>query len=173
MTQKWFTVGQVVNTHGIRGEVKVVSQTHFPEERFAKGSRLALFGEGPQQEQAVIVESARPQKNVYIIKFQGYNNINDVLPYKGWLLKVSEEHRAELEEDEFYYSDMIGCAVVTEEGEELGEIKEILSPGANDVWVVKRPKGKDLLLPYIDEVVLAVDIAAKRVTVRLMEGLLE
>ncbi len=80
---------------------------------------------------------------------------------------------SELPDGEFYYHEIVGCTVVTEEGETLGEITEILSPGANDVWVVKRPKGKPLLLPYIDDVILDVDVEGKKVTARLMEGLLD
>jgi len=68
--------------------------------------------------------------------------------------------------------DIVGCSVVNEDGEALGTIADILKPGANDVWVVKRPKGKEWLLPVIDDVVLAVDVAARTVKVRLMEGLL-
>ncbi|MFB5759756.1 ribosome maturation factor RimM [Paenibacillus medicaginis] len=169
---KLYNVGKIVNTHGIRGELKILPSTDFPEDRFAKGSELLIFPENGGAPLLVTVEQARFQKNVVIVKFKEHGNINDVEKYKGSMLKISEERLGELEEDEYYYHEIIGCAVVTEEGEELGEIKEILSPGANDVWVVKMPNGKELLLPYIDEVVLAVDVQSKKVTVRLMEGLL-
>ena len=172
MTEKLYTVGTIANTHGIRGELKVVSHTDFPEERFAPKS--SLFIQNPNNGQTILppVERSRLHKNVYMVKFVGLDNINDVEKYKGWLLKVSEENRDQLEEDEYYYSDIIGCQVVTDEGEELGVIKEILAPGANHVWVVKRPKGQDVLLPVIDEVILKVDVASKMVTVHLMEGLI-
>jgi 16S rRNA processing protein RimM len=81
----------------------------------------------------------------------------------------------ELDEGEYYYHEIIGCRVETEDGEELGTIAEILSPGANDVWVVDRPKGKgknQLLLPVIDDVLISVNTKEKLVTVRLMEGLI-
>ncbi|MNR58654.1 Ribosome maturation factor RimM [compost metagenome] len=86
---------------------------------------------------------------------------------------MDEENLADLDEDEYYYHEILGCSVVTAAGEKLGQITEILTPGANHVWVVKRPKGRDLLLPVIDEVVLEVDVENKQVTVELMEGLLE
>jgi 16S rRNA processing protein RimM len=173
MSEKLYTVGKIVNTHGIRGELKIVSETDFPEERFAKNSKLVFVDPGSGTKVPAIVESAREHKQMFIIRFQGYGNINEVEKYKGWLLKVEEQYLSELSEDEYYYHEIIGCTVVNEEGETLGEIKEILSPGANDVWVVKRPKGKELLLPYIDDVVLEVNIPDKKVTVRLMEGLLD
>ena len=103
--------------------------------------------------------------------FEGYGNVNEVEQFKGSLLKVPEDQLGELAEGEYYYHEIIGCNVVTEEGEALGTIK-VLSPGANDVWVIKRPKGQDLLIPYIDDVVLQVNIENKLVTIHVMEGLL-
>ena len=78
-----------------------------------------------------------------------------------------------MEEGEYYYHEIIGCKVVTEEGQELGLVSEVLTPGANDVWVVSLPKGKQLLLPVIDDVILNVDIANKTIRIHLMEGLME
>lgn len=108
------------------------------------------------------------------MKLEGFTDINAVEKYKGWVLKISADQQLELEEGEYYYHEIIGCRVVTEEGEELGTISEILSPGANDVWVVDRPKGsgKQLLLPVIDDVLVNVDTKEKIVTVHLMEGLI-
>ncbi|MBP1156038.1 MULTISPECIES: ribosome maturation factor RimM [unclassified Paenibacillus] len=173
MSEKLYTVGKIVNTHGIRGELKIVLQTDFPEERFTKGGKLVFFNPEQGSTFPVTVESSRFHKNMIVARFQGFNDINEVEKYKGWLLKVEEQYLSELEDEEFYYHEIIGCRVYTEEGEELGTISDILSPGANDVWVVERSKGKPLLLPYIDDVVLSVDVEQKRVMVRLMEGLLD
>lgn len=170
---KLYNVGKVVNTHGIRGELKVLPKTDFPDERFGKGSSLVLCDPATGATVPVEVESSRPHKNVYIVKLSGFDNINDVERYKGWMLKVSEEHMKELPEGEYYYHQIIGCSVVTDDGRELGTIEEILTPGANHVWVVRRPRGKPVLLPVIDDVILDVDVDRKRVTVHLLEGLLE
>ncbi|QNK54734.1 ribosome maturation factor RimM [Paenibacillus sp. PAMC21692] len=174
MDGKWYTVGKLVNTHGIRGDVKVLPQTDFAEKRFAPGSKLMLVNEENGKSLQVKVTNSRLQKNVYIVKLEGFNNINEIEPYKGWTLKIAEAEQGKLEEGEYYYHEIIGCRVVTEEGEELGEITDILSPGANDVWVVKGagPKRKEILLPVIDDVVLTIQPADKLVTVRLMEGLI-
>jgi len=172
MSDHLFTVGVVANTHGIRGELKVVPHTDFAEERFAPKSNLMLQHPTNGQMVQVTVERSRLHKNVYMVKFLQYDNINEVEKFKGWLLKISADQREELEEDEYYYSDIMGCRVVTDEGEELGVVKEILAPGANHVWVVKRPKGKDVLLPVIDDVILNVNVADKLITVHLMEGLI-
>jgi 16S rRNA processing protein RimM len=172
VSDKWLTVGRVVNTHGIRGEVKVLPSTDFPGERFAPGSRLTLHAPDSSAAAEVEVASAREHKGTYLVSFKGFDNINQVLPYKGWTVKVPASRRVPLGEGEYYFHEIIGCAVVTEEGEELGRISEILRPGANDVWVVERPQGRPALIPYIADVVLDVDVAAKRVTIRLMEGLI-
>lgn len=174
MNGKWFTVGKVVNTHGIKGELKILSQTDFAEVRFASGKKLLMLNEENGTSMEIKIISSRAHKNVYILKIEGFNDINVVEKYKGWVLKVSEAEMAPLDDGEYYYHEIIGCRVVTEEGEELGVISEILSPGANDVWVVDRPKsaGKQLLLPVIDEVLINVNINEKTVTVRLMEGLI-
>ena len=97
-------------------------------------------------------------------------HINDIEKYKGHSLKVAEENLNDLDEGEFYYHEIIGLEVY--EGDNLiGTIKEILQPGANDVWVVKRKGKRDLLLPYIPPVVLNIDIPNNRVDVELLEGL--
>lgn len=165
-------IGKVVNTHGIKGEVKVWPQTDFPEVRFKAGSKLLMFPPDSGQPITIEIVSSREQKNMFVLKLKGFDNINQVEKYKGWELKVSEAERVELDEGEYYFRDIMGCEVETEEGERLGVITDILSPGANDIWVVKLIKGKELLLPVIDDVVLDVDIAARKVKVHLMEGLL-
>jgi len=174
MNGNWLTVGKIVNTHGIRGELKVLSRTDFGDVRFAPGSTLLLRDDERGISVDVKITGSRLNKNMYIIKLEGFNDINEVEKFKGASLLVAEEQLDELEEGEYYYYEIIGCEVVTEEGEQLGTITEILSPGANDVWVIDRPKGagKQILLPVIDDVLLSVDVERKLVTVRLMEGLI-
>ncbi|WP_125666125.1 ribosome maturation factor RimM [Paenibacillus baekrokdamisoli] len=172
MEQQWLSVGKVVNTHGIRGELKVISQTDFIEERFAIGNELSLLNPDLSQKLQVVVQSSRVHKEMIIVKFKGFDNINDVEKYKGWSLKVTKDNLIDLDEGEYYHHQIIGCRVVTEDGEELGVISEILVPGANDVWVVEKPKGKQILIPVIDDVLLNVDVSNKLVTVRLLEGLI-
>ena len=167
---KYFNVGKIVNTQGLQGELRVLSVTDFSEERFKKGSKLSIFDDKNQFVVEVEIASHRKQKNFDIVEFKGLYHINDVEKYKGCSLKVAEEDLADLEEDEFYYHEIIGLDVY--EGDQLiGQIKEILQPGANDVWVVARKGKRDLLLPYIPPVILKVDIPNGRVEVDIMEGL--
>lgn len=169
---KFFNVGKIVNTHGIRGEVRVISRTDFPEERYKVGNTLFLFMTGSKDPVELIVKSHRTHKNFNLLTFEGYDNVNQVESMKGGILKVPESQRGELEEGEFYFQDIIGCNMVTTEGEEIGKVVEILTPGANDVWVVKGPKGKEVLIPYIEDIVKKVDIQEKMIVIEPMEGLL-
>lgn len=167
---KFFNVGKIVNTQGLQGEMRVLSVSDFTEDRYRQGSTLALFDEKDHFHSDVEIASHRRQKNFDIIKFKGMNHINDIEKFKGFTLKVSQQHLSDLDEGEFYYHQIIGLDVY-ENDLYIGTIKEILQPGANDVWVVKRQGKKDLLLPFIPPVVLNVDIEAKRVDVSIMEGL--
>ncbi|NEU29397.1 ribosome maturation factor RimM [bacterium LRH843] len=170
----WFKVGKIVNTHGVRGEIRVISTTDFAEERYAVGTSLMIRHEQEQAETAVVVRSHRRHKNFDLLQFEGYNSINDVEKFKGSILYVSEVQLEELNEHEFYYHEIIGCTVITEKDDELGQVKEIIETGANDVWVVRRAGGgKDILLPYIEEVIKEVDVDEKVIRVHLMEGLVE
>lgn len=174
MDGKWFNVGKIVNTHGIHGEVRVISTTDFREKRYKTGNRLYIFlSDKTASPIEVVVKSHRIHKNFDLLSFEGYDSINAVEKLKGSMIKIPESQLGDLNEGEFYFHEIIGCAVYTEDGEKIGEIKEILTPGANDVWVVKRKGKKDVLLPYIEEVVKKVDVKEKRVVIFPMEGLLD
>ncbi|WP_026689924.1 ribosome maturation factor RimM [Alteribacter aurantiacus] len=173
MTTDWLNVGKIVNTHGIRGEVRVISRTDFPEERYVEGSELFVKHESTNKREPIIVTSHRKHKQFDLLTFKGFENVNDVERFKGSILQVSKDVKPDLAEGEYLYSDIIGCMVVTVDEETIGEITEILSPGANDVWVVPRKGKKDALIPYIDPVVKEVDVVQKRVTIVLMEGLID
>lgn len=169
---EYLNVGKIVNTHGIRGEVRVISLTDFPEERYRSGAKLTLFKEGKAPLE-LTVKSHRKHKNFDLLTFEGYPNINDVEPFRDGILKVDKEDLVDLAENEFYYHEIIGLTVKEADGTEIGKIKEILSPGANDVWVVQRKGKKDALIPYIASVVQKVDVPAGIVTVEIPEGLLD
>ncbi|MFD2116854.1 ribosome maturation factor RimM [Paenibacillus yanchengensis] len=173
MSETWYTVGKLVNTHGIRGDVKILSQTDFADLRFAPGSKLTLMNDAETEQIVVTITHAREQKGMYVVHFAGFDNINDVEKYKGWQLKISGADQGELDDGEYYFHQIIGCTVLLESGETLGVISEILTPGANDVWVISNStmSREDILLPVIDEVVIDVNIAKKEVVVKLMEGL--
>ena len=171
---EWFNVGRIVNTHGVRGEVRILSTTDFEEERFVVGNKLAAFKKNDKKPTWVTIQSVRRHKNFILLTFEGMNNINLVEPFKEGMLKVTKDQMEEdlLDENEYFYHDIIGCSVVSEEGETIGEVKDILQTGANDVWVVKGVKGKEQYIPYIEDVVKDINIDEKVITIHVMEGLL-
>lgn len=170
MEKTMFNVGKIVNTHGIRGEVKVKRITDF-EERFSPGE--TIYVKTKNDWIPLTIEKHRIHKGFDLLKFEGLDSINDVEKYKGLYLQISEDQLTELEENEYYYHEIIGCDVFDMSGEKLGEITEIHAPGANDVWVLKRPVKNDAYIPYIEQVVKEVDVENKKIYIDPLEGLLD
>ncbi|MDB6213484.1 MAG: ribosome maturation factor RimM [Gemella haemolysans] len=165
-------VGKIVNTHSLKGEVKVISSTDFEEQRFEKGTEL-LITRGNQVVKEVTVESYRTHKNNLLVKFVGIDSIEEAEKLKNLQIKIDSDNIGELEENEFYFHEIIGCEVFDENGKSLGEISEILTPGANDVWVIKSQNGKEILIPYIEDVVKKIDVENKKIDIEVMEGLID
>lgn len=169
----WFNVGKIVNTHGIKGEVRVISNTDFPEERYKPGNTLYLFLQHVKEPKKVTVSSHRIHKQFNLLAFEETPSLTEVEPFKNAIIKVPETDLSELGDNEYYFYEIIGCTVFSEEGKKIGTVKEILTPGANDVWVISRNEGKDVLIPYIEEIVKEVNIREKMIKIHVMEGLLD
>ena len=173
--EQYYLVGKIVNTQALRGEVRVMATTDFPEERFKIGATLAIFN-GDKLVEIVEVDGHRLHKNFNLLHFKGKDNINDVEKFKGFDLKVAgtEREADELDENEFYYDDIIGLEVYTTDEIYLGKVREITSLLSNDVWAIHRPnKGKDILIPYIEDIVLEIDLDNNRVVIDPMDGLID
>ena len=166
--EDYFRVGVIANTHGIRGEVKVFPTTEDPQ-RF-KGMKEIIL-DTVSEKKVLVVASARFFKNLVILKFKGIDSINDIEKYKGKDLLVTRENAIPLNEGEYYIADIIGATVVTEDGAQFGILKDVLTTGANDVYVVDH-EGTEVLLPVIPDCVLARDMEQKIVTVHIMKGLM-
>ncbi len=171
---EWYNVGKIVNTHGIRGEVRVISQTDFPEERYVVGQQLGLFKKGEEKPLLLTIASSRQHKNFILLSFEGYPTINDVESFRDGLLKVNEQQLEEdkLQDNEFYYHEIVGCTVYDQQGNEIGKVKEIFETAANDVWTVKGLDGKDHYIPVVDEFIKEIDIDEKKIVIEVIEGLL-
>ena len=173
--EQYYLVGKIVNTQALRGEVRVMATTDFPEERFKIGAILAIFN-GNKLVETIEVDGHRLHKNFNLLHFKGKDNINDVEKFKGFDLKVAgtEREADELDENEFYYDDIIGLEVYTTDEIYLGKVREITSLPSNDVWAIQRPnKGKDILIPYIEDIVLEIDLDDNRVVIDPMDGLID
>ena len=163
--------GGITSTHGIKGEVKVFPTTDDPT-RYSYLKDVIL--DTGKEKIDLKVSGVKYFKQYVIVKFKGINYINDLEKYKGSTLWVTRENAVPLEENEYFIADLIGLKVVTDEGEEFGELTDVMQTGANDVYVVETYKDKqEVLLPVIDECVLDVDLEKGIVTVHIMEGLLD
>lgn len=168
--QRYFEVGKVAGTHGIKGTVRVFPTTQEPE-RFERLKEVIIENKGKQE--TFHIEKVGYHKKFVLLTVQEIKDINIAEGYKGATLLIPESQALPLEENEYYTRDLYGLAVVTEEGEELGEIVDIIETGANDVYAVKKEGQKELLIPAIKQCILTVDISHRKMIVHLLEGLRE
>lgn len=168
--ENYLRVGVFANTHGIRGEIKVYPTTD-DVSRFKKLKRVTM--DTKQGALALEVEGVKFFKNMVILKFKGIDNINDIEKYKGSDLLVSREDAVPLEEGEFYLADIMDMPVVDESGRSIGVVQEVLQTGANDVYLIKRRDGGELLLPAIKSCILDIDFENNQMKVHVLDGLEE
>jgi 16S rRNA processing protein RimM len=164
------TIGKAVKPFGVKGEMKIESLTDFPE-RFKDLKSVHLVSPAGK-ELVVTVRSVRYTGAVPYMLFKGYDTPEQAKTLNGWFLKVPEQEVMPLPEGRYYWYELIGMEVVSEEGEKLGTIVDIFETGSNDIYVMKQGN-KEIYLPAIREVVKQVDRQAKRMVIRLMDGLME
>ena len=166
MKQQYLELGKVVNTHGIRGEIKIQPWCDDP----ALFDRLSYFYiDGKRYE---IIKN-RLHKNCEIVLVEGISSINQAELLKNKIVTIERDALGELPEGTYYIADLIGLSVRTAEGKVLGNIADVLKTGSNDVYILDMPKEKPVLIPVIDQVVKEVDIDGGFVIVELMEGLID
>lgn len=156
---EYIKVGDVVNTHGIRGELKIIRTG---VEEFNRDIDYFI------EKTKVSIEKSRFHKNAFIVKLKDYNNINNVLKFKGKSIYISDEDLIDFD-DEYYHIDLIGMQVF-ENSTLIGELVNIDSYDANDVYTV-RTKDRDILIPAVDEFILNIDVNNNRIDVKLIEGM--
>lgn len=167
--EEYLQVGVISNTHGIRGEVKVFPTTDDPA-RFKKLKNVFL--DTGKEYLELEIEQVKFFKQFVILKFKGYDSINDVERYKQKSLMVDREHAVKLKKNEYFIADLVGLSVYTEDDRPLGTLTDVLQTGANDVYVVEMEEQKEVLIPAICECILEVDMETRRMKVHLLEGLL-
>jgi len=161
-------VGDIINTHGIRGELKISAVTDFPEERFAKGAQLYVRHQG--RDIPVTVATHRVHKGYDLVSFEGMANINFVEQYKGGAL-YGEKDESLLGDDEYYVDDIIGCHVYND-GQYIGDVIDVYDNTAQELLCVKTGD-KNVLIPQVDAFVKNRDIDNKRIDVSLIKGFLD
>ena len=165
-----FQIGVITQTHGIKGEVKVFPTTD-DVKRFKRLEKVTIDS-GKKRFEAEI-ESVKFFKQFVILKFKGFDTIEDIQPYKQAKLLVDREHAVRLRKDEYFVADSIGTKVVSDEGTELGVMTDVIETGANDVYVVKNSEGEEILFPAIKDCVKEVDLENGVITLHVMDGLLD
>ena len=168
--EEMLRVGVITTTHGVRGEVKVYPTTD-DAERFLELEEIWL--DTGKERLPLKIQNVKFFKNMVILKFEGYDDINAVQAWRQKDLLVTREKAVELQEDEYFIGDLIGLHVEDEEGNALGVLRDVLETGANDVYLVSRPGEKDLMLPAIKDCIREVDLEAGIMRVRVLPGLLD
>lgn len=164
--EKFFNVGKIVGTHGVRGEVKLYPYTD-DLEQFSDYEFLWL------DKEKVFIESTRIHKNMVLIKFKGFKDANEVMPIINKMVYIERETRAD-DGVGHYIVDLLGCQILSETGEMIGELKDVLQNTSQDLYLIRRTDGKgEFMLPVVDEFVKRIDIEKRQITVHLIEGIME
>ena len=159
-------IGQIVNTHGLKGDIKVYPWCDDPE-IFHELAFVII------DDKEYDIEKSRLQKNMVLLKLSGIDDIDTAERYRNKVLSVPREELGELPEGAYYICDLLGCSVVTVDGVDLGKIDDVIKTGSNDVYSVRNEIGKQVLIPVIDQVVKNVNLEEKVITVELLKGLID
>ena len=163
-------VGQIVNTFGIKGFVKIYPYVD-DISRFDNLKKVYIKSKKIDKE--LPIEEVIYHKNMVLIKFKGIETVEEAEKLKNAYVEIDREDAIPLEEGEYFIADLLGLDVYIDTGEKLGVLEDIYNTGSSDIYVVKNELGKQFLLPYIDEVIKKIDLENGRITVHLIEGLIK
>lgn len=162
-------IGKVVGVHGIKGELKVKSESDVFERQMEVTPEVSLY-RGTKHERLEI-EEIKPYKDIYLIKFKGIEDRSSAEERIGGELFIKKEEQVPLEEGEFYYHQLMGLKVVDESGREIGVVDSIFEQPASHILEVKTLSGKTVLIPFIDQFVKEIDLNSGKIVVSLIEGM--
>ena len=162
-------IGQIVNTFGIKGFVKV---NPFVDDILRFDDLEKVYIRRNKEIKELQVEEVKYHKNMVLVKFKGIDKVEDAELLRNFYLEVDRENAIELEEGEYFIADLLGMNVLTEENEELGKLEDIFNAGSSDIYVVKTDAGKQILLPAISEVIKEINLKENKIIVHLLEGLI-
>lgn len=165
---KYLEIGQIVNTFGVKGMVKVKPFTD-DINRFDKLKKVYIKNNNIKQKYEI--EQVKYHKDMVLIKLKSIENLEQADLLRNSYLMINREEEKPLEEGNYYIVDMIGLEVYTEKGKNLGKLEDIFNTGSNDIYVVKNDLGKQILLPAISDVIKQIDLENKKIIVHLIPGL--
>ncbi len=166
---EYLVVGSLRRAHGVRGEMVMEVITDFPE-RLKPGTSVYIGS----THRPMVIEGSRPHSEGLLVKFRGLKSPEEAARYRNQQVYVTAHDRPPLPEGQYYEHQILGFAVVEDaSNEKLGTLDEIMHTGANDIYVVSRPNGGELLVPVISGVVLSLDPANRMIRVHLLPGLVE
>ena len=169
MKQEYFEIGQIVNTFGIKGFVKV---NPFTDDMQRFGELNYVFVVKSKELLKMQIEEVKYHKNVVLIKFKGIEDINMAEQYKGCYIRIKREDARELPKDTYFIADLIGINVYDDNGNFLGKVNDIYNNKVHDIYVIKDDLGKQILLPSTKEVIKQINIDENKIIVHLIDGLI-
>jgi 16S rRNA processing protein RimM len=161
-----YRIGKITSTHGIKGEVKIYNLSDF--DRFLVGYKVFVMVNDQKHE--FTIERVRESKNVLIVKFLEFNDINEILPYKGLYVYSDADVSEQLESNDYHYEDVIGKKVMTEQLEQVGIASALIEVPQGHLLEIEKPNGKKSLVPFIEEFIG--DIDEEKIIIKPIEGLL-
>ena len=162
--QEKLEIGKIVNTFGIKGEVKVYPYTD-DINQFKKIKKVYINNEEKE------IESVKFHKNNVILKIKGIDNMTEAENLRNTVIEANRSNK-KLPENTYYIADLIDLDVYTDENNFLGKVKDIYNTGANDIYSIETPEGKEILLPAIKDVIKQIDIQNKKIIVHILKGLI-
>ncbi len=167
--QEFLEIGQIVNTFGIKGMVKIKPFTD-DINRFDDLEKIYIEKNNTKKEYEI--EEVKYHKGMVLMKLKGVNTPEEAEHLRNYYLKVKREDEPELEEGTYYIVDLIGLDVYSDDGKLLGKLDDIFNTGSNDIYVVKDELGKQILLPAISDVVKDINLEEKKIIVHILNGLI-
>lgn len=168
--EKYLEIGQIVNTFGIKGQVKIVP---FTDDITRYDKLKEIYVEKKNELKLFQIEQVNYKKNMVILKLKGIETVEEAEKLRNCYLKIDRKDAKKLSKDTYFIVDLLGLDVYTDEGKLLGKVDDIYNAGSSDIYVIKDELGKQILLPAIKDVLKEVDLENQKIIVHLIKGLVD